>query len=104
MNKRLARIERMSDKTVHARSAADLLMIWRAEARRRAAHLGAPAVWALADGAAVQALARRVDPSGELLADLRRVCAEAVTEATGHDLESGKPVVDRRSIRGLKPQ
>ena len=58
--------------------------------------MGAPAVWALADNAAVQALARRVDPSGELLSDLRRVCAEVVAEAEGHYLKTGKPVLAER--------
>jgi hypothetical protein len=80
-----------------SRSAARLLELWRTEARRRAADLGAPAVWALAESAAVVALADRVDPSGELLIDLRRVCAEAVAEVTNPALAGkGIPVAGRK--------
>ncbi len=50
---------------------------------------------ALCDSLAVQALAARLDRSGELLAELRRVCAEAVAEAAGsHLVRGGRPGAD----------
>jgi hypothetical protein len=66
---------------------------WRQEAQRRAKSLGSLAVWQLANDPHTQAVCRAVDPIGklDLLADLRRVCAEAIAEA-----------VDRRMIRGCR--
>src|SRR5262245_12100363 len=67
---------------------------WRKEVLRRAQNLGAPAVWALA--AEVQAKAAALDPSGELAADLQRVCAEAIASVAGRHLVSGsRPVAER---------
>ena len=74
-----------------------MLLIWREEAQRRAARLDEPAVWALAESPAVQALAARLDPSGKLLQELRQVCAEAVAEAAGRHLVRGsRPLADRK--------
>jgi hypothetical protein len=97
LHKRLARLETRATDAFNVRTASDLLIGWRAEARRRARDLGAPAVWALADSPSVRAIARRVDPSGELLSELRRVCAEAIAEETGSHLVGGsRPAADRR--------
>jgi hypothetical protein len=92
----LAQFETISDESERLRKAAQLLQAWRADARRRAEQLGAPAVWELADSPTVQGVARRLDPTGELLSELRRVCAEAIAEAAGRHLTSGRPVADRR--------
>jgi hypothetical protein len=96
-HKRLARFETVSGDAERLRRAAQLLQAWRVEARQRAEYLGAPAVWALAANPAVQARAQRADPGGELLSELRRVCAEAVAETAGRHLVRGsRPVADRR--------
>jgi len=68
------------------------LACWRAEARRRAALLGAPAAWALLREPGVVARLRALDPGGELAQDLARVCAEAVAWAA-----------DPRLARGCRP-
>ena len=60
---------------------------WRIEANRRANDLGEPAVWALEAGERPKALA--LDPTGELAEELSRVCAEAVSRASGDDLIGG---------------
>ena len=65
--------------------AARLLVEWHAEARRRAGRLGGPSAWAVPTPA-VEAKARAADPSGELLAELRRLIAEAVAGAAGGGL------------------
>lgn len=66
------------------------------EARRRARSLGAPAVWALAHDPHIANLARALDPSGELLTDLNRLCAEAVAEVAGrHMVRGSRPLADR---------
>ena len=75
---RLVRLQKLSTAEERKRRAAQLLMSWQTEARRRARFLGAPAVWDLANHPSVQAAARQLDPSGELLSELHRVCAEAV--------------------------
>ena len=71
--------------------AGQYLMNWQSEARRRAKWLGAPAVWRLAADSHIRAIIAALDPSGELLADLLRVCAEAIAE-----------VVDRRMIHSSR--
>jgi hypothetical protein len=76
--------------------AARILGQWRADARERARSLGAPAVWALVQDPDIQRVAQRLDPSGELYADLNRVCAEAVAEVAGRHLVRGsRPLADR---------
>jgi hypothetical protein len=90
-HKRLARFETLSSDAERLRRATQLLLAWRTEARQRAEYLGAPAVWALADSPAVQARARRVDPGGELLSELRSVCANAVAEAAGASPNTREP-------------
>jgi hypothetical protein len=71
---------------------------WRAEARCRAASLGEPAVWKLEAEARPRALA--LDPSGELAADLARVCAEAVEWAAERRLLGvSRPPADRARVR-----
>jgi hypothetical protein len=95
--KQLARFEKLPANALRSRAAARLLLAWRKEARRRARWLGEPAVWALADSPAVRAKARAADPSGELLSELRRVCAEAIAEVAGSHLVRGsRPLADRR--------
>jgi hypothetical protein len=95
-HKRVARFEKPGSDLARSQTATELLLEWRAEARRRAASLGALAVWALAASPSVRAIAGKVDPSGELLSELRRVCAEAVSEAAGRHLLGGsRPVADR---------
>jgi hypothetical protein len=78
------------------REASRLLMAWRQEARLRADRLDAPAVWALAQDPSIRAAVAALDPSGELQADLDRVCAEAIARAAGPSLVRGsRPVADR---------
>jgi hypothetical protein len=60
--------------------ASQLLANWQREARRRVKWLGAPAAWRLTTDPHIRAVIRQLDPTGELLADLRRVCAEAIAE------------------------
>lgn len=94
-HKRLVRIalDRPGDRS---RQAAGILVQWRAEARRRARSLDAPAVWALAGSFDIQEVARHLDPTGALQADLDRVCAEAVAEVAGRHLVRGsRPLADR---------
>ena len=80
-----------------ARQAAETLIRWRAEARHRARSLGAPAVWDLARDAGIQEVARRLDSTGGLYAELERVCAEAVADIAGrHLVGASRPLADRR--------
>jgi hypothetical protein len=103
LKKRLVKCATLTGATVRTQAATRMLLAWRAEARRRAQHLGAPAVWALAASPRVRAIARRLDPSGELLSELRRVCAEAIAEAAGHHLVSGsRPVAERRRVKAFE--
>ncbi len=76
----------------HSELACRWLAYWREEARRRARRLGAPAAWRLLREPAVVALVPRLDPTGELAADLAWVIAEAVAAAS-----------DRRLVRGCRP-
>lgn len=70
---------------------------WRAEARRRADDLGEPEVWKMEAGERPKALA--LDPTGELAADLSRICAEAVAMAVGGRLIRGsRPSADRGRV------
>jgi hypothetical protein len=69
-----------------------LLTNWQAEARRRAKWLGSPAAWQLTTDPHIQAVIRELDPTGDLSADLNRICAEAIAEA-----------VDRRMVRSCRP-
>jgi hypothetical protein len=76
------------------------LIGWRGEARYRARHLGVAAAWALAADPEIQAVARALDPSGELESELRRACAEAVAEAAGWHLVAGsRPLADRSRLQ-----
>jgi hypothetical protein len=43
----------------------------------------------------VQEMARTVDPSGELMADLCRECAEAVSANGGPKVGGSRPIADR---------
>ena len=79
-HKRLSSLGQL-DAPLRSARAARWLAHWRAEAYRRARHLGALAAWQLAADPHIRALVRRLDPSGELYQDLRRVCAEAVAAA-----------------------
>ena len=65
---------------------------WQREARHRAKWLGARSVWQLATDPHIQALIHELDPTGNLSADLCRVCAEAIAD-----------VVDRRMIHSCRP-
>ena len=82
--------------TVQARHrlavANQLLIDLQAEARRRANWLGSPPAWRLTTDPHIQTAIRELDPTGNLLADLQRVCAEAIAE-----------VVDRRMIDSCRP-
>jgi hypothetical protein len=50
----------------------------------------------------VQALAARLDRSGELLSELRRVCVEAVAKAAGRHLVRGsRPFTARKPRREM---
>jgi hypothetical protein len=53
-------VGKLSTRVLRAAEATRLLVIWREEARSRAERLGAPAVWALADSPAIQALAAQL--------------------------------------------
>ncbi|HEX6985929.1 MAG TPA: hypothetical protein VF170_11160 [Planctomycetaceae bacterium] len=98
-HRRLEALRRFSE-AGRSRAATRMLIGWCVEARRRAASLGAPAVWALADAPHVKAAARRVDPGGELYAELRRACAEAVADVAGRHLASGgRRATERRRRR-----
>src|ERR1700723_3228724 len=93
---RLARLEELPTVEGRKRRATQLLIGWQAEARRRARFLGTPAVWDLAHYPSVLAQVNELDPSGELLSELQRVCAEAVAEFAGRHLLGGsRPVADR---------
>jgi hypothetical protein len=95
-NKRLKQFQELAETGRASRAGRRLLIGWRIEARYRAEHLGAPAAWALASDPHIRLVARTLDPSGELEAELRRVCAEAVAEAAGRHLVSGsRPLADR---------
>ena len=85
--------------TLHDRQrlavANQLLTNWQAEARRRAKWLGAPAAWDLTTDPHIQAVIRELDPTGDLLADLRRVCAEAIAEVVDRRMIQSRPLVAR---------
>jgi hypothetical protein len=71
----------------------------RAKARRRADDLGAPAVWDVAKDARPKALA--LDPTGELMAEVNRLCADEVAAVAGpHLVRGSRPAADR--ARSLK--
>ncbi len=94
-HKRLARLDSEPPEK-RSQEATRFLVQWRAEARRRAQSLGAPAVWALAQDPDIQEASRRLDPTGVFQADLNRVCAEAVAELAGRHLVRGScPLADR---------
>jgi hypothetical protein len=90
-HKKLRQLHNLDDRTRRT-VANQLLANWQAEARRRAQWLGSPAVWRLTTDPHIQAVIRELDPSGDLSADLNRVCAEAIAEA-----------VDRRMVRSCRP-
>ena len=96
-HKRLVNVGKLTIPALLSAEATRMLLAWRADARQRAASLGAPAVWALAESAAVQELAAHLDRSGELMTELRRVCAEAVAEVAGaHLMSRSRRLADRR--------
>lgn len=82
-----------------------LLLAWRREAQLRARRLGAPAVWALANDPSIRSVAATLDPSGDLQADLNRICAEAIAAEVGRSLVRGsRPLADRgRLTRSAAP-
>ncbi len=90
----LPSVASLSTTAVLSAEATRMLLAWREEARRLADSLGAPAVWALAESDAVQELATQLDRSGELMAELRRVCAEAAAEVAGVHLVRGSQPPD----------
>jgi hypothetical protein len=95
-HKRLGRLQQRWSDGAAKPTATELLQKWQSEARR-ARDLGAPAVWDLTRYPSVLATAHAVDPSGELLSELHRVCAEAVAEVAGRHLLGGsRPLADRR--------
>ena len=74
------------------------LLGWEREAHRRAARLSEPEVWALARDPFRRAVVQALDPKGtlELLADLERVCAEAIASQAGRFLVGvSRPLADR---------
>ena len=94
-HKQLQRLAELSDRE-KPQVAALILADWQREARRRARRLSASAVWGLALDSHVQAITEILDPTGELKADLHRVCAETVSEAAGQRLLSvGRPLAER---------
>jgi hypothetical protein len=76
---------------------ARLLTQWRVEADRRADDLGAPQVWDLLFSK--RDIAWELDFSGELAAELSRVCAEAIGRVLGRHLVGGsRPLADRSRL------
>jgi hypothetical protein len=105
MPSRSVRRKKHKEEALHKRTAVRLLITLRAQARERANRLDAPAVWELLDSILIQAMARRVDPSGELLSEMQRVCAEAIAEAVGHHLVRGsQPLAERHRRCSLERQ
>lgn len=95
LDRRVARFERLTVEQKKA-EAGRQLFDWRQEAFHRAQYLTAARVWALAEEPRRRALARALDSTGELLADLERVCAEAVAGHAGRHLVQGsRPLADR---------
>ena len=99
-HKRLARALKAAEAS-HSPLACRWLEHWRAEANRRARRLGAPAAWGLLTELQVVRLLRQLDSTGELAADLSRICAEAVARYSDPRLVSGcrplsKPVKQKR--------
>jgi hypothetical protein len=80
------------------REAARLLAELKAEARHRAPHLTAPAAWSLVTPT-LKAEAQTLDPTGDLLAELHRLIAEAVARAADEPLVAvGKPAAERKRL------
>ena len=98
-NKRLARVGQLTPEG-RTFAAMQSLLGWKVEARKRAQTLSAPEVWALAADPRNRELANRLDESGDLLADLQRICAEAVAEmAESRLLTASRPAADRVRLR-----
>ena len=98
-NKRLARVGQLTPEG-RTFAAMQSLLGWKVEARQRALTLSAPEVWALAADPRNRELANRLDESGDLLADLQRICAEAVAEmAESRLLAASRPAADRVRLR-----
>lgn len=91
-HKQIARLLTLPESQRLAR-ANQLLTNWQREARRRAGRLGAARAWQLTTDLHIRATIRELDPTGELLADMRRVCTEAIGE-----------VVDRRMVCSCQPR
>jgi len=100
-HKQLRRLAQLPDHK-KPQKAASVLAEWQTEARRRAGSLSAPTVWGLAEDPHAQAVTVTLDPTGELEADLHRVCAETVSEGAGQRLVSvGRTVTEKRAKRTL---
>jgi hypothetical protein len=102
-NKHLQRLHDLPTAERDAR-AAQRLLEWRREAYRRARSLSEPEVWALAHDPRVQATAAALDPSGELQAELNRICAEAVASAAGGMVRPSPPKAEAPPDRTLAPE
>ena len=76
--------------------ASELLSKWQSEAQRRAKFLHAPAAWQLATDRDNRAIIQALDPTGDLSADLNRVCAEAIAEQADYRMiPSCRPLTTR---------
>jgi len=94
-HKQLQRLAELSDRQ-KSQVAGLVLTGWKIEARRRARRLSAPTVWGLASDSHAQAITEILDRTGELEADLHRVCAETVSETASVRLvTSGRPLAER---------
>lgn len=96
-HKRHARVTSLPVEASRA-EAARLLAAWQSQARSRAGRLSAATAWSLA-GPAVEARALALDATGELLAELHRLIAEAIAEAAAQPLVSvSKPAAERSRL------
>lgn len=103
VHRRHARFDRLTPPQKQAEAARQLVG-WRQEAFRRAQHLTAPCVWALAYDPGRRALALVLDPSRGLLEDLEHACAEAIASQAGRHLVSGsRPLADRGRLCRPRP-
>ncbi len=81
--------------------AAMVLASWQIEARRRGRFLHTPAVWALAADPHIHAVAAALDPTGELQADLNRLCADTIAQNAAQQLiATPRPASDGFRCKG----